>query len=242
MATKTIHFAAFRKNGTEEQWRVPYCRRRDHYPKFGAITENKEEVTCTRCAKQLDITPAKKVDTSKNMDKTCACCFSVQKAKASTGTMFHHGFTRTGYGYIVGPCIGHDFPSYELSCAGTKYMLTLAQAALLRTQQQIQHLETTDILSKDVNIEAIEYIMYRGWQYKQGTIILKKGEPDVEVVITSNNSEWFLPRWSLYAKKHTYNFENERKALLANARSQERQIQSDIEFFTKKIEEWKLVG
>jgi hypothetical protein len=43
----------------------------------------------------------------------CACCFRAQKVRPN-GLMFNHGFTRPGWGYIVGGCPGAEFKPYSV--------------------------------------------------------------------------------------------------------------------------------
>lgn len=50
---------------------------------------------------------------SGNLMGICACCFRAQKVRPN-GLMFNHGFSRPGWGYIVGGCPGADFKPYSV--------------------------------------------------------------------------------------------------------------------------------
>lgn len=144
----TIHFAGkFKGNGCT----VSYCKQWALRPICGMTTTDKAAVTCKACAKKLGVTPAVTVENSKNQTKTCACCFRAQKVKP-TGTMFKHGYTRPGYGYIEGGCPGDSFAPYEVSVEGTVYMLGLIKNALTAREAALEALKTATTLTVSVSV------------------------------------------------------------------------------------------
>lgn len=54
---------------------------------------------------------------------TCPCCFKVQKL-GTDGAMVLHGYQRPGDGYAHGSCFGVEHLPLEVSCEGTKAMLS----------------------------------------------------------------------------------------------------------------------
>lgn len=213
-----------RKIGT--QWHAPLCSPR----KFDAdYTENKAEVTCSRCAKLLGITPAPKPE-SKNVKGTCACCFSSQRTQTSSakssGHMYHHGFERPGNGYIEGPCAGHDFLPYEKSCDGTRHMLGRAQKALKDSEAHIEHLKTTYKVCTYV-VVARERMPYTTKRIDKTVLVtLVKGEEPVTM-----DCHYCPGRVTLV-------FETVRDEQLATEERRAAGIREDIKFYEKKIAEW----
>jgi hypothetical protein len=221
----TIHFAGkFKGKGQV----VPRCTIWAMTPKWGQTTEDMTKVNCLRCAKELGITPAAKVESSKNKSGTCACCFSGQKTKSnSTKKMFNHGYTRPGYGYIIGGCPGTGFLPYELSVEGTKYMLKLAEGALAHWEKVLNYSQTSN--------EFNESITYQ-WERKQGSY---RSEPvDFDVVVTKDGENVFTDP---DGRKHWLTFESVQKRRIHTAEQNIKMIQSDIAMLTTKIAEWKLV-
>ncbi len=222
----TIHYVA--RNKAALGFGIPLCSPRKDNLK---VTEDKTLVTCSRCAKDLGITPAAKPE-SKNVLGTCACCFSNQKTQTSgaksNGQLFHHGFERPGNGYIEGACPGHDFLPYEKSCEGTKYMLERAQSALENTIGQIEHLKTTDKVTTYV-VTGHEGIF--GKRVEKGVFItLVKGEAPVVVE---------RPQYA--SSTLTLTFEGVRDFQISEEETKKNHIESDIKFYEKKIAEWKAV-
>lgn len=220
----TIHYVA--RNKAALGFGIPLCSPRKDNLK---VTEDKTLVTCSRCAKDLGITPAAKPE-SKNVMGTCACCFSNQKTQTKTanssGTMFHHGYERPGNGYIEGACPGHDFLPYEKSCEGTKYMLERAQSALANTIAHIEDLKVCTSVTKYV-VTGHEGSLHKRID-KGVSITLVKGEAPVVVECAS-----------YYGYKKTFTFEQVRDEYLHVQESRKSSIESDIKFYEKKIAEWK---
>jgi len=201
-------------------------------------TTDQSQVSCKACAKKLGITPAAEVQTSKNHSATCACCFNSQKVKP-VGTMFKHGYTRPGYGYILGGCPGDGFAPYEVSVEGTVYMLGLVKGALVRHEAALEALKTATKITVTVSV----YIKdlkgpWRGgyvpeffeisaddrsakqYSYKAGDYVLGK-----EVVDSRG-------------EKHFFNFEEAVAKKSADLATEIESIKRDVEFFEGKVAGW----
>lgn len=125
MATPIVHAAAKwnRRAGTRI---VPTCKRYAMTPSdFAVTTEDLSKVTCKACAKSLGIPPAA-VEKSATESKsgTCPCCFGTFKVpgsgKRNASLISLHGYTRPGFGWIVGECRGAHKVAFEISCEATK--------------------------------------------------------------------------------------------------------------------------
>jgi len=108
-----------------------YALHRRGYPE---TTENKNEVSCTRCAKQLGITPAAKA--KRENEGTCPFCFNLQCTK-NNGKMVNHGYRRPGCGYIIGNCFCVGWVPFEVSNEGTLYAIEQVKKAINHIAQVI---------------------------------------------------------------------------------------------------------
>lgn len=92
-------------------------------------------------------TPSKYFNPDKIV-RTCPCCFRPIAVVGSV--MAKHGFTRPGYGFIVGGCPGDKFKPYEQSDEGTVHIRDLYKDALkkasahLANQAKWRELKTQD--------------------------------------------------------------------------------------------------
>lgn len=223
----TIHFKANFKNKANS-YVVPYCTMWAMSPKSGATTEIKEEVSCTRCAKQLDITPAaKKVTGSKS--GTCQCCFNSQKLPK--GKLSHHGYKAPGHGYHVGECRGqHELP-FELSCEVTKTWRAEVASWLESTRRRLVALENNEVESFPYSLTDYEAARIGG-PYGERPIILvtvKKGE---EAVYTYPGQR---------ISHGTPSFESLRKSAIRNTKQSIEGGEAQLKFLDGKIASWKLV-
>lgn len=57
--------------------------------------------------------------TTEDFIGTCQACFGEFKVNEKTGKVVLHGYTRPGYGYIIGNCQGHDHAPFEHDFAVT---------------------------------------------------------------------------------------------------------------------------
>jgi hypothetical protein len=81
---------------------------------------------------------------------TCACCFGtfVLDRRFEPPKMVLHGYQRPGWGYILGRCPGIDYPPYELSDEGTRYMLGQIEPRYLQLKSQWEDYETGKYANK----------------------------------------------------------------------------------------------
>lgn len=145
--SETIHYEAKWKG---DRSTVPHCTKWSMRPKFGITTTDLTKVNCTRCAKQMGVTPATK-EKAKNLG-TCPCCFRQQKTLKGA-RMVVHGYTRPGYGWIQGTCFGANgvggvhYPRFEDSCEGTKVYKVELETYLGRTQEYLGKLTSGAVTS-----------------------------------------------------------------------------------------------
>lgn len=141
-----MHLASEPITGTIKRGVKPVCSMFDRSGRYFALTENQADVTCAKCAKVKGFVAAAKPK-SKNADGTCQRCFRVQKIVGKT--VANHGYTRPGWGHIVGTCEGSRRRPYEVTCDDTghfaarlgKWILDLDGiiASLEKSEAQLFH-------------------------------------------------------------------------------------------------------
>lgn len=237
MATATtIHFKANFKN-KEGRGVVPHCSRFALSPRYGTTTEDKSKVNCTRCAKQLDITPVAKVVSS--TIGTCQCCFGGYETRQKGGEgafrSVLHGYKRPGVGYIIGDCQGCGFAPFEVSCEQTKVFLAAVKGCLVATEDYLDRLVTdkVEVLCTEVATgNRIPHPKYGGSyttsEYKEMEVKLGDAE--------SQNPFQMDKPW-----ERVPSYDTLRARKVRDVEAQIRQIQGDIAFLTGKIEGWVAV-
>jgi hypothetical protein len=230
MANAIIHWG-----GKHSTW-LPACKRSFRGSMDYRTTQDAAAVTCTRCAALLGVTPAPRAE-SRNAKGTCACCFAKQRTRTdgaeASGRMFHHGYLRPGFGYIVGPCPGHGFLPYELSCEGTRYMLGRAKDARENLLKQIDEVTTADKLTARVEI-GTERTNDRGRLGSRRPVF-------VEVEVIRGGAEVVVERMPAYSylKPIRLTFDTVQAERLAALRDHVGKVEFDIHFFEKKIANWR---
>ncbi len=233
----TTHFAGkFKGSGST----VSYCKQWALSPICGMTTTDKAQVTCKACAKKLGITPAAEVVVApKNHSATCACCFNNQKVKP-TGTMFKHGYTRPGYGYILGGCPGDMFAPYEVSVEGTVYMLDLIKSALVRHEAALEALKTATTITVTVSVyhtkDAAGYWLNK--YIPESFTIAADDRSDKEYSYSAGDYVFGKKVKDSKGCSHFFNFA---EAVAKQAKQLAQQIESikaDIAFFEGKVAGW----
>lgn len=138
---------------------------------------------------------------AKTMENTghCQICSGVQKM--NRGKMVNHGFTRPGYGYIVGNCFGVNALPYEKSSDTCTSYIDVLKDYLNTTEHTIARLKGPSTKSLRVGSGKHAHDV-------------KIGDPDWEKTLAS---------------------------AIAGQESQKRQIEGDIEYYKKRIKNWKEV-
>jgi hypothetical protein len=227
----TIHFAA--------QWKgnrgtTSHCSRWSMRPPvFAATTTEKEKVTCSRCAKQLGITPAAK-EVPKNLG-TCPCCFRNQKTLKGA-RMVHHGYNRPGHGYIVGDCFGVKYPRFEDSCEGTVAYRDCLQGIRTRKQEYLGQLERQEVESLTHSYTANRDP--EGNRYKNQWGQAETREFHVTV---SRGAAEVGPRYSASQHAHIPSFEDLREQAMSNCRRDIAALTAHVAELETAIANWKPV-
>jgi hypothetical protein len=226
--SSTVHFAANWKN--RESIVTGLCSKFAlRGPANVETTTNKDEVTCTRCAKSLGITPAAKAVSSTR--GTCQCCFGAYETRQQKNggwAMVLHGYKRPGHGYIVGECRGNGYAPFEVSCEQTKVWL-----AELKTisAAQAQYLN-------DVKAGLVEKFLFsaRTGERTGGRFTRQDVTKFVEVVKGDEEKQNpFLPNtyWEKIPSYATL-----QKRIAADTEQTISAIDADIKFLAAKIASW----
>jgi len=78
--------------------------------------------------------------------KTCACCF--REIAVRNGTMVHHGYQRTGWGFQTDSCLGFHYPPLEVSDAGLRAMIEQLKNHIARCNTRLDNVEAATSLTK----------------------------------------------------------------------------------------------
>lgn len=218
----TTHFKGTFKNkagGTV----VPHCQRFAMSVKWGAVTENKAEVDCVRCAKALGITPAAK-EISTTPEGTCQCCFNVQKLPNGKGKLSLHGYTRPGHGYIVGACMGQKELPFEKSCEVTKRMRSMVKDMMVKAEERKGRLERNEV--EEILTQVTDYSKPADAYCRRPTklVTVKRGD-----------------EYKREGRETIPSFEQLRTSEIRELGYRIKSMGEHIAFLTEKIEAWVLV-
>ena len=220
---KTVHFQGKFKGKFNA---VPYCMQMALSPKFGEMTENKDEVTCTRCAAKLGITPAQPKASS--TVGTCQCCFNVQETRKSNLVL--HGYQRPGWGYTVGRCRGVGHLPYELSCERTKAWKTEVEAMLVIATTHLENLKCDRIPMLLAEIPDGTYDTSRGRRIARKVFVEVKLGDEQKLNPHFQNRYWeVIP-----------SYEALRTQAVAKCQDDIAQMKSTIDFLGDKVASWTL--
>lgn len=158
---------------------------------------------------------------------TCQGCFG-SYALTSDQHLVHHGYTRPGYGYIVGDCVGTGHEPYELSCETSKeWRQKIAEFFLPNQELHLAFLQSDECVElkvwvKDwVRIHA-EHILYtQGPRCPMIEVTYRKGEE-----VTDRN-----------AKSHG-SFGGELRRKVASIEADIETSRRNIVELDKRIKEW----
>lgn len=162
---------------------------------------------------------------------TCQACFNSQVAKASNGAKVHsmvlHGYTRPGFGYIVGDCQGVKEIPYELSCEFTKVWKTRVEGMIVVVQTGLE-----DLLADRAESFVVTMIDYdaprQGWEER----------PKKTVVV---GRDWAGDERNGYAI--SYNgvtpFQKVRKNRIEATQKEVSSLQKMVDFLGDRIAAWK---
>lgn len=220
----TVHYLGKFKGRYEA---VNYCKRFAMTRILGMYTTDGNKVSCKACAKALGIAPAPvAVPVSKNLDGTCACCFSVQKTRTEgSGQMFKHGYTRPGYGYIVGGCPGDRFLPYEQSDAGTRYMADVLRGVRDGLQKERIYTQNTNVLNVEVQVRTNLRNLDGTRKYDTVVVALTRdGEP-----VAKPGEPYRMMTFSYEQEKQLYKLERELE-----------HVERDIAMLDQRIEEFAI--
>lgn len=221
----TLHFVA-------PHWKtkanVPLCQQQALSPRWGKTTEDKNEVSCKRCAKSLGIEPATKVEKG-SPTGTCQCCFGAFKLPRGKGKLSHHGYKRPGYGYDVGYCMGEGQLPYEKSCEVTRALMHRVSNYLEHRREYLSKLESGTVERLIVSMTDYSQPLPRGeWKRPTKAVVVTKG--DEEVYSYDGRIGNVLP-----------SFENALKREIQKVGYDIRAAEEQEKFLAQKVAEWKLV-
>lgn len=120
--------------------------------------------------------PGMAADRTINNTGTCGACDGNVKRDAR-GRMVHHGYTRPGYGYIVGDCPGVGQLPHELSPEAAQRMLS----ALLHAISSVE-----DALAKAKAGKVVRLTRKRGYGHNEREEVIEPGHADWDYMLRSH--------------------------------------------------------
>lgn len=213
---------------------VPLCSKWAMTPRYGVTNPDPAKVSCTRCAKQLGITPAPKQVSS--TQGTCQCCFggyeTRQKGDKGDFRLVLHGYQRPGDGYIIGDCRGHGHVPYEVSCEQTKVFREELKGILAAREERREQLQTDKVPTLTASVSTGKRIPDTNPRHR-GYGMTVEEHKDVEVPLGQGKTP---NPWGHWEKVPSY--DELRTRGVARLDGAIRAIKKDIAFLTEKINGW----
>jgi len=213
---------------TNKKWgkNQPLCMQWARARKFATVSADPSKVSCTRCAKQLGVKPAAKVE-SGSPTGTCQCCFGTFKAPKSV-TLSLHGYERPGNGYIVGRCRGEGHVPFEVSCEQTKIWLQELKGIRDGMKERLAKLEVNAIEELVAWVDTNE--RDRNYRHVKKAVVVKRGEEE--------KRNPFYPETDSFRYYKIPSFDALRKSTINEVKGNISQVENDITFVAGKVDSW----
>lgn len=119
--------------------------------------------------------------------KTCACCF--RSIAVQGGTMAHHGYQRTGFGFQTSSCMGIHYRPLEVSDEGLRAMIRVLSKNIADAQAELAQWANPEVTTQ-VTVKA-----------KSGQVVYARGTMDFDramrVMVANKESELRQANYSL---------------------------------------------